>query len=281
MKSSIGSARRGNPRIVAALLAALSVFGAVPLSSAQTDAEAFRDLATAPDYRLRVAAALNLGSSKSPGARLALERALGDAEPSVRAAASAALGAQGNAAALPALRAALAKETTVSVRAQLESTVARLGGAAVAVKARYLVALGKIENKSGASGAEVVSAFKHESKSRLAKVPGVEMAPEGADLVSVGKSKNLPVLTVDAALTALAKAQTPAGISYSARVEYVIRRMPDHTLKGTMSGNAKALAEHTEIRGNAQLQQLQIDAVAGAIDSALKGATPALDAAAQ
>jgi hypothetical protein len=107
------------------------------------------------------------------------------------------------------------------------------------------------------------------------------MAPEGADLVTVGKSKNLPAFTVDASLTALAKAQGPGGVSYSARVEYVIRRMPDHTLKGTMSGNAKALAELSEIRGKAELTQLQIDAVAGAIDSALKGATPALEAAAQ
>ena len=246
-----------------------------------TEAEAFRDLATAPDYRLRVAAALSLGSSRSPGARLALERALADVEPAVRAAASAALGAQGNAAALPALRAALGKETTVSVRAQIESTLAKLGGAAQAVKPRYLIALGKIENKSGASGAEVVTAFRTESKTRIARVPGVEMAPEGADLVTVGKSKNLPAFTVDASLTALAKAQGPGGVSYSARVEYVIRRMPDHTLKGTMSGNAKALAELSEIRGKAELTQLQIDAVAGAIDSALKGATPALEAAAQ
>ena len=49
----------------------------------------------------------------------------------------------------------------------------------------------------------------------------------------------------------------------------------------SMSGNAKALAELSEIRGKAELTQLQIDAVAGAIDSALKGATPALEAAAQ
>lgn len=279
MRSSIGSASHGKQRLAAMLLAALCLLGAVPVSSAQ--AEAFRDLATAPDYRLRVAAALSLGSSRTPGARLALERALADVEPAVRAAASAALGAQGNAAALPALRAALGKETTVSVRAQIESTLAKLGGGAQAVKPRYLIALGKIENKSGASGVEVVSAFRTESKTRIARVPGVEMAPEGADLVTVGKSKNLPAFTVDASLTALAKAQGPGGVSYSARVEYVIRRMPDHTLKGTMSGNAKALAELSEIRGKAELTQLQIDAVAGAIDSALKGATPALEAAAQ
>ena len=40
MKSSIGSARRGNPRIVAALLAALSVFGAGPATRRAGELEA-------------------------------------------------------------------------------------------------------------------------------------------------------------------------------------------------------------------------------------------------
>ena len=68
--------------IVAALL-----LGGASSSTAQDDSGAFRDLAIGADFRLRVAAALSLGKSKSPGARTALEKALTDPNPAVRAAA--------------------------------------------------------------------------------------------------------------------------------------------------------------------------------------------------
>ena len=80
--------------IVAALM-----LGAAPSSVAQDDSGAFRDLAIGTDFRLRVAAALSLGKSKSAGARPALEKALGDPNPAVRAAAAAGLGASGDPAA--------------------------------------------------------------------------------------------------------------------------------------------------------------------------------------
>ncbi len=63
-------------------------------------------------------------------------------------------------------------------------------------------------------------------------------------------------------------------MSFSARVEYLIRKMPEQSLKGTMSGNAQAQADSKEIHGQNELAQLQIDAVGAAIDSALKGLRP-------
>jgi hypothetical protein len=70
-------------------------------------------------------------------------------------------------------------------------------------------------------------------------------------------------------------------VSFSARVEYLIRKMPEQSLKGTMSGNAKAQADTKEIHGQSELAQLQSDVIGAAIDSALKGASPALEAAAR
>ena len=114
----------------------------------------------------------------------------------------------------------------------------------------------------------------------MALVPGVELLAEGADPAIEGKSRNLPAFTVDGSLTQLAKKQGSDGIGYAARVEYLIRKMPDQTLKGTMSGSAQSVADANAVRGQSELLgQLQLDSISGAVDSALKGASPALEAA--
>lgn len=266
-------------------IVAVLLVGAAPSSVAQDDSGAFRDLAIGADFRLRVAAALSLGKSRSAGARPALEKALGDPNPAVRAAAAAALGALGDPASIAALRSALAKETTPNVYAQFETTIKRLDSSpalrANTSKPRFLISLGRLENRSGVSAPEVATALKTATRAKMAAVPGIEVLSDGTDIVAASKSRNLPAFTVDGSLTELAKKQSRDGVSFSARVEYLIRKMPEHSLKGTMSGNAKAQAETNEIRGQSQLAQLQIDAVGAAIDSALRGASPALEAAAR
>jgi hypothetical protein len=265
--------------IVAALL-----LGGAP-SIAQDDSAAFRDLAIGVDFRLRVAAALSLGKSKSAGARPALEKALGDPNPAVRAAAAAGLGAIGDPGALVALRLALTKETTPNVQGQFETTIKRLasspGTKANTSKPRFLIALGRLENRSGVSAPEVAAALKAATRAKMAAVPGIEVLSEGTDISTASKSRNLPAFTVDGSLTELAKKQSRDGVSFSARVEYLIRKMPEQSLKGTMSGNAQAEADTREIRGQSELSQLQLDAVGAAIDSAMRGASPALEAAAR
>jgi hypothetical protein len=259
-------------------------FGATPTSTAQDDASAFRDLATAQDFRLRVTAALALGKSRSPGARPALEKALGDPHQAVRTAAAAALGTLGDAAALPALRAAFARESVPVVKSQMEGSIARLAGPAnarPAGKAKFLVAVGKIENKSGVNLPSLVGAFRTSTRARVAQVAGVEVLADGADPVAEGKSRNLPALAIDGSLTKLTQQQGKGDIGYAAGVEYLIRKMPDQTLKGTMKGAAAAVADAKQVKGQEQLSQLQLDALAAAVDVALKNASPTFEAAAK
>jgi hypothetical protein len=269
--------------VIAALAAMVALAGAPLPSPAGDDAAAFRTLATGQDFRERVSAALALGKSTSPGARPALEKALSDAHPAVRAAAAAALGALGDARALPALKAQLAAESAPNVKAQLETTIKRLGSSgapgAAATKTKFLVSVGKIENKSGVSAATLTPALKASTRSRVAQVPGVELLDEGADPGAAARSRNLPAFTLDASLTQLSKRQGSDGVGYSARVEYLIRKMPDQALKGTMAGAAAAVADASQVRGPTELGQLQLEALAAAVDAALKGATPAFEAA--
>jgi hypothetical protein len=270
--------------LVSVAMTMLVLLGTAPVSIAQDDVAAFRDLATGADFRLRVAAALALGRSRHPGARSALEKALSDPHPAVRAAASAALGQLGDGAAMGALRQAHARESTPSVKAQFESTMRKLagGGSAPAAvgRAKFLVALGRIDIRSGVSATGFTSAnLKATTRSKLSQVPGVEMLAEGADAGVASKSRGLPTFTLDGSLTKLAKNASSGGVSYSARVEFLIRKMPEQAIKGTMSGAAQAEADSREIRGPRELEQLQSDAVTAAVESALRGAPPALEAA--
>jgi hypothetical protein len=265
-------------RLLIVALATLTLLGPVSISTAQNDATAYRDLATASDPRVRVAAALVLGKSASPGARAALEKALKDKHPSVRAAAAAALGARGDAASLPALRTALAAETLVHIKSQIETVVQRLSSKSP-VKVKFLMALGKVENRSAVKDAAVGNILRDEIRAKVAMVPGVEVLADGANPGEVSRTRKLPAFMMDASLTHLAKGEEGSDISMSAKVECLIRKVPEQSLKASMSGTARALADARTVRGPAQIAQLQRDAVAGAVESALKGATPALESA--
>jgi hypothetical protein len=267
--------------VLATALAASTVISPwAPLAGADDDS-AQRDLGSASDFRVRVAAALVLGKSKGPGARQALERALGDVHPSVRTAAAAALGSLGDARALPALKTALATEANAGVKSQLDQTVKRLSSLPPPVKAKYLVALGKLENKSGVPAATLAPALKDTTRARMALVPGVEVLADGADAPAEGKSRNLPAFQIDGSITKLTKQQGSDGVGYSARVEFVLRRVPQQTLSGSMNGTAQALADAREVRGQSELAQLQLDALSAAVEIAFKGAPPAFEAGAR
>lgn len=272
--------RRAASALIAGLLVSIATVGAVPVSQAQ-DGTAFRDLATASDFRVRVAAALTLGKSKSSGARFALEKALRDSHPAVRSAASAALGALGDAASLGALRAAASRESDVGVKTEIELNIKRLSSSAPQSKPRFLVTMGKLENKSGVSNASLLSALKASARTRMAQVQGVEVLAEGADAAAEGKSRNLPAFALDGSITELAKKQSSDGVGYKARVEFLIRKVPDQTLKATMNGAAQSVADLKAVKGQSELSQLQLDAVDGAVDGALKTASSTLAAAAK
>lgn len=267
----------------ALLAASLVLLLGSPRSHAQdTRTEsAFRDLATGADFRLRVAAALSLGKSKLPAARSPLEKALGDPHPAVRAAAAAALAALGDTASLPALKAAASRESG-SVKSQIETSIKRLStGATSTGRTKFLVALGRVDARTREASPGIMNTLRAATRSKIAQVPGVELLADGADAGVESKSRGLPVLFVDCALTQLARGESKSDVSYAARVEYLIRKVPDQTLKGTMTGRAEAAADARAVRGRGELAQLQVDAVTAAVDSAMKGATISFESAAR
>lgn len=265
------------------------VLAALPrVAVAQDPAGAMRDLADSSDFRVRVSAALYLGKVKPPGAREALEHALGDAHPAVRVAAATALARLGDAAAVGALARRASVEPSDSVKAQLQSSIAQLRRGAAAEQppdgprrlggdVRYVVRLGAMRNPSGVRGEDLRRVLQNAARSRARAIRSAALADADAAVLTQAAQLHLPVFTLDGSLTQLTEARVEGNVQVQARVEFAIRR--EQTLKGMFSGAATTFGASQSISDQGR-RQLQDDAVDGAVQSALRGAEQGLTLAA-
>ncbi len=262
------------------LVAIAFLGGSAKLSTA--DGHDPRDEVTsAEDFRVRVGAALALGRSRAPDVRVPLEKALNDPHPTVRTAAAAALAAVGDVAAVPALERRLNSESSESVRSQIRSTIGKLrgkdesGGAGAAAtgsaKPRYALAIGSMKNLSGVRGPELGNVMRASAQKRAQELAGALLVEDAA------KGKGMPVLVLDGSLTKLAQQAHPNGsVAFTARVEFTVRKVPENTLKGALSGAATSLGTAKSVAARQGLVALQDQAVEGAVESAMRGANEGL-----
>jgi hypothetical protein len=255
-----------------------------------------RDLAEATDFRVRVSAALVLGHTRPDGAREALEEALGDAHPAVRVAVARALGSMADPDALPSLQRRLAQDTSPSVTAQLRVAIAQLrrsngSGTETATAdahhlpagVRYLVALGSMRNHSaigGARGDELEQVLADAAKSRAQAMHGTLFVDDDTDetLLRQAAARHVPVITLDGNVMQVAESRVGGGTQVQVHVEFAVRR--GQTLKGTVSGAATTFGQGGEMTEESR-RKLQQDAVAAAVQSALRGAEDGLLVAAR
>ncbi|NUP05666.1 MAG: HEAT repeat domain-containing protein [Polyangiaceae bacterium] len=255
--------------VMAAILVVLA-----PVTFAQDAAQLRRDVVSANDFRVRVSSALALGKRKDVPSVGALSQALKDDNGAVRAAAAAALGAIGDPSALSALTTARDKEKDASVKQSIEKAISTLNAAK---RTRVIVSLSKLENKTG--DAKIGKTFQSVVKSELARLPGIEVSASESEAVEQAKQRKLPTLALDARLTQLTKSTAGADVAVAAKVELLIRKIPEQSLKATVKGDAKALASSKSVKGESELAELREDAVKAAVASAVKGAPTAFEAA--
>ena len=259
---------------VALVLVLIASTGAAAKDSVQALA---RKLGDGVDFRIRVQAALELGKSGSYRARPPLESALDDDNAAVRAAAAAALKVLGNPAAIGALR-KHERDSSPAVRAQVKSSIAALrksgGSKGGADKAELLVRIGKIRNGSRVKSKTVVTDVARASREKLDGLPGVDIVN------GTGRStKKLPVVMVTGRVKKLQRSREGALVVYSASVEFVLHKMPGQTIKGVVSGSARASGSVRDIRNRKAMADLRRSALEAAIESAVRRAPPALRAA--
>lgn len=242
--------------------------------------------ATDADFRVRVANVLRIGKSKSGTARAELERALVDAHPAVRSAAAAALATLGDTRAIATLSRRLVSESSASVKAQLQASIDTLKVAegkeqdeARWSTARVVVSLGPVRNLTKIKGGNVDEVFKAAAFEKAKSVPGVVVTDGDDGGRDRARQKHLPVVQLDGTLTKLDHDRTPGEMRVSAAVEFSVRRVPEQTLRGSLSGRATSIGSPKVALVPEHLAALQNQAIDGAVESALRGANRGLVAA--
>ncbi|HEY1957559.1 MAG TPA: HEAT repeat domain-containing protein [Polyangiaceae bacterium] len=239
-----------------------------------------REIAASSDFRVRMASALALGRSRDPSVRPLLEQALTDSNAAVRTAAAAALGALGDAAAVPALERAKAHEPAASTRAQMQSTIASLGRRATLQGVQLVVQIGAMRNGTGIRGGDVAEVLRSAATSRARTMHNIVVAaPEDSAMLATAADRHVPVVLLDGRVTRLTQVAHANVVTCQADVEFVVRKIPDQTLRSTLSGSAAAMGSGaTSQHGVATLQD---QAIGGAVESALRNADEGLLVAAR
>jgi hypothetical protein len=282
--------RRGTRlgRLLAGALACLALSTASPSVSTAQDPQDARsagaDLAHASDFRVRVSAALLLGKTKPEGARHMLERALDDAHAAVRVAAAAALASLGDPAAVPAIQSHLAGESSGSAKAQMQTTIAALSHRDTApvpppAHARYVVEIGQMRNMTPAHNGDLTETLRQAARAQAQSLPGAAVYDAGDPQIDRAAGR-MPVLLLEGSLTRLSQAQSNGSIHIDARVEFSVRRVPQQTLKGTLSGGASSVESMRSLNSD-RLAELTNQTIGGAVESAMRGADRGLELAAK
>jgi hypothetical protein len=263
------------------LVVALLVCARPRAAPAQDINAARHDVTDADDFRLRVSAALTLGRTHAEGARPLLEQALSDAHPAVRTAAAAALAVYGDPQAIPALERA-ANDASPSVRAQVKTSIASLQKTAAGPwqNAHFVVQLGDMKNRTGVRGDQPSSVLRTAARAHAAALPGAVMADTPEMLVEAA-NRHVPVLALDGAVERLSQGQKDSDLLVVAQVEFSLRRVPEQSLKGTLTGSATSIGSMSALSNPAFVAQLQNQAIDGAVESAMRGAAPGFEKAAK
>jgi hypothetical protein len=241
-------------------------------------------LRNSADFRVRVAAALELGRSLTSDAAGPLSAALNDGNASVRAAAAAALKNLGDQRALAALKAHRGDDSEV-VRAQVKSAIKSLEDErATGPKTKVLIKMGSMKNASGVKSTKIEHELADSSRRRFGELRGVRvLAAEGtaSEPGTAVEPGNLPTVMVTGNVSELKASREGGGIKFSASVEYVLHTMPEQAIAATVTGRASATASEQEAGDSVKLAELRRSVLEAAIASALKRAPPALLAAAR
>jgi hypothetical protein len=266
------------------LISLWAVLAARPSAApAQDVAAATHDITDADDFRLRVSAALLLGRSRPVGARPLLEQALSDGHPAVRAAAAAALAVYGDPAAIAALE-RHASDASASVRAQIQTSLSALRKRTQGPweNAHYVVQLGDMKNGTGIRGEQPSGVLRSAARAHAAALPGAVVADgPNPELLALAAQKHVPVLALDGSLQRLTRGQKDADLLVMAQVEFSLRRVPEQSLKGTLSGSATSIGSSSALANPAVVVQLENQAIDGAVESAMRGAASGFEKAAK
>ncbi len=142
---------------------------------------------------------------------------------------------------------------------------------------RYVVKLG-----------EMITQPKHQrlnkpladaSRQVIGELPGVQLLDEAADAEREASRRRRPVVLVSGQLRELGSARVGPQVVLSARVEYVVYRVPGRSIAAVVAGSARTRVKVADFRSPADRRQLEVDLVQAAVESAARRANSAFAAA--
>jgi hypothetical protein len=231
-------------RLFPALLLALSALGnalfPAPVLAQSRVSALIRELKTSDDARVRTQAALALGATGDDAAVRPLCDALSDANASVKSAAATALGRLGKPAGLPCLKSAASRESSPSVKAQIDKSIAALGSGGGSSTppppgpaTRFYVAI-QVTNKTGRPAAEVDAIVRGAMQDKILAKKGYAVAPKSETPAQGGqivKSRNLKGFF----LIATVESPVYRGSDLTQVVRVTMWTYPDKSLQGEFS----------------------------------------------
>lgn len=229
------------------------------------------------DFRVRVQAALELGKTKSTQARRPLETGLDDGNAAVRAACAAALKVLGDADALPALE-RHKKDPSPAVRSQIKSSIAALKAVTSVSKdkPKILLKLGRMRDAKGVRSG-LLGEVEQTSRKKFEELPGIRVMDAEPDAAS----GRLPVVMVTGQVRKFKTSRQGNNVVYSASIEYMVHRMPEQAIAGTVSGSASTTASRAESKDRRRSAELKRAVLSAAVESAVRRSPDALAAAAR
>lgn len=264
--------------LILAALGVSALLGSVTYDSvaarpafAETELEQSLRQLRSDDFRLRVRAALELGKLKLPTARGPLEAALNDDKAAVRAAAAAALKSLGNRKSLPALQRA-SNDSSEAVRSQVAAAIRSMDAT---TGVAYVVGLGDVESDPTVDDRRAGKYLRKAARRRLGRLPQVKLKSGG------DSTGGLPELLLDARISRVNVKRSGPSLAVSAKVDFVLSRMPGREIKGRLTGAATVHGDAASENNPKDLKRLQMEAVEAAADSALENVDRALQAAVQ
>ncbi|MGH7329009.1 MAG: HEAT repeat domain-containing protein, partial [Polyangiaceae bacterium] len=234
--------RAARVALASLVISSALVCGVERSSIAQDEANAKQELTQSDDFRVRVAAALYLGKTKSPSALRPLSAALDDPHPAVRAAAAVALRVLGNTDAIGPLARALKSESAPATRSQMENAITSLRSASAAPAAaptvKYAVKIGNMKNLTKVRGDALGAVMQRAAHTRAASIPGAVVVDDEAAAARIGA----PMLVLDGAVLKIAEEKKSGDtVHFKAQVEFSVSKMPEHALKVSLTGGATSV----------------------------------------
>jgi hypothetical protein len=261
-------------RIVSTVVVSLSLALVAPAASGESGIGSLvHQLARSSDFRLRVQAALQLGKSKDTRATRPLVKALDDKDVSVRAAAAAALKTLGDPEALPALRDNRLDRSPI-VRRQVKESIIALETRMKAV--RVLVQVGSMKNRTPRAERGVAVVLDQASRKTLQSIEVVNVVGDADETMELARRRNLPAIMMTGSVRKLDAESSGSSVTYTAKVEYILHRMPEQAIAGKVSGSASARATAAEMKDQRRRDKLREQVLFAAVESALRRVQPAL-----